>query len=53
MVMQFQTMIDTNGPPTSVQSISRSVRQKVCFLGQPVDDSEALDDDSMISTVDP
>ena len=48
MTIQFQTLIDTNGPATSVQSISRSVGQKVCFLGQPVGDSEGLDDDFII-----
>ena len=51
--MQIQTLVDTNGPATSVQSISRSVGQKVCFLGRPVDNSEASDDDFMISKADP
>lgn len=45
--MQFQTLVNTNGPATSVQSISRSIGQKVSFLGWPVGDPEALDDDFM------
>ena len=53
MAMQFQTLVDTNGPVTSVQLISQSIGQKVCFLGQPVGDSEASDDDLMILTADP
>ena len=51
--MQFVTLIDANGLTTSVQSISRSVGQKVCFFGRLVGDFEASDDDSIISTVDP
>ena len=51
--MQFQTLININEPATSVQSISRSVGQKVHFLDRPVDDFEASDDDSMIPAVDP
>ena len=53
MTMKIQTLVATNGPATSVQSISRSVGQKVCFLGRSVDDFEASDDDSMISMADP
>ena len=51
--MQIQTLVDTNEPATSVQSISWSVRQKVCFLGRPVGDFGVSDDDRMISTADP
>ena len=51
--MQIQTLVDTNGPATSVQSISRSVGQKVCFLGRPVGDFEVFDNDQMISMADP
>ena len=51
--MQIQTLVDTNGPATSVQSISRSVGQKVYFLGQPVGGFGVSDDDQMISMADP
>ena len=37
----------------SVQSISWSIGQKACFLGRSVADSEASDDDFMISMADP
>ena len=50
--MQLQTLVDTNGPTASVESISRSVGRKVYFLGLSVGDFEALDDDSMISVAD-
>ena len=53
MAMQLQILTDTNGPATSVQSISRSVGQKVCFLGRPVGDFGVSDDDPMISAADP
>ena len=46
--MQFQTYINFNMPATSVQSISRSVGQKVHFLGWPAVDFEAHDDDHML-----
>ena len=51
--MQIHILVDTNGPATSIQSISRSIGQKVCFVGLLVGNSEALDDDFMISTADP
>ena len=51
--MQIQTLVDTNGPATSVQSISRSVGQKVYFLGRPVGGFSVSDDDQMISMADP
>ena len=47
--MRIQTLVDTNGPATSVQSISRSIGQKVCFLGRPVGSFGVSDDDQMIS----
>ena len=50
--MQIQILVDTNGPATSVQSISRSVRQKVCFLGWPVGDFGVSNDDRMILMAD-
>ena len=50
--MQFQRLVDTNGPATSMQLISRSIGQKVCFLGRPVGDSEVSDDDFIILTAD-
>ena len=53
MTMKFQILIGTSGPATSVQSISRLVVQKVCFLGLPVGDLGVSDDDRMISTADP
>ena len=53
MTMQIQTLVDTNEPATFVQSISRSVRQKVYFLGRPVGDFGVSDDDQMILVVDP
>ena len=51
--MRIQTLVDTNGPATSVQSISRSVGQKVCFLGRPVGVFGVSDDDQMILMADP
>ena len=51
--MQIQTLVGTNGPATSVQSISRSVRQKVCFLGRPVSGLGVSNDDQMILMADP
>ena len=53
MVIQFQTLVDVSVPTTSVQSISRSGGQKVCFLGRSVDNFEVSDDDSMIPAADP
>ena len=50
--MQIQKLVDTNGPATSVQLISRSVGQKGCFLGRPADDFGVSDDDQMISMAD-
>ena len=50
--MQIQILVDTNGPAISVQSISRSVGQKVCFLGRPVDNFGVCNDDRMISKAD-
>lgn len=50
MIMQFQTLIATSGPVPSVLSISRSVGQKVCILGQPICDFEVSNDEAMIST---
>ena len=51
--MRIQTLVDTNGPATFVQSISRSVGQKVCFLGRLVGDFGVSNDDRMISKADP
>ena len=51
--MQIQTLVDNNGPATSVESISRSVGPKVCFLGRPVGDFGVSNDDRMISMADP
>ena len=51
--MKIQTLVDTNGLATSVQAISRSVGQKVNFLGRPVGDFGVSDDDQMISMADP
>ena len=51
--MQLQTLIDTNGPTTSIQSISLLVWQKVYFLGWHVGGFKASDDDPMISATDP
>ena len=51
--MQIQTLVDTNGPATSVQSISRSVGQKVYFLSRSVDGFGVSDDDQMILMADP
>ena len=48
-----QRLVDTNGPATSVQSISRSVGQKVYFLSWPVGGFGVSNDDRMISTADP
>ena len=53
MTMKIQTLVATNGPATSVQSISWSVGQKVCFLGRPVGSFGVSDDDQMISMADP
>ncbi len=53
MTMQFQILVNINEPATSVQSISRSVGQKVHFLDRPVDDFEASDDDPMIPAANP
>ena len=50
--MQIQTLVDTNGLATFVQSISRSVGYKVCFLGRPVGGFGVFDDDQMISMAD-
>ena len=51
--MQIQTLVDTNGPATSVQLISRPVGQKVYFLSWPVGGFGVSDDDQMISRADP
>ena len=51
--MRIQTLVDTNGPATAVQSISRSVGQKVYFLGRPVGGFGVSNDDPMILMVDP
>ena len=51
--MQNQILININEPATSVQSISRSVGQKVCFLGRPVGSFGVSDDDQMISMANP
>ena len=51
--MKIQTLVATNGPATSVQSISGSVGQKVCFLGRSVGGFGVSDDDQMILIADP
>ena len=51
--MKFHILIGTSGPATSVQSISRSVGQKVCFLGRPVGGFGVANDDQMILMADP
>ena len=50
--MRIQTLVDTNGPATFVQSISLSVGQEVCFLGRPVGDFGVSNDDRMTSMAD-
>ena len=51
--MQIQTLVDTNEPATSVQPISRSVGQKLYFLGRPVGGFGVSDDDQIILVADP
>ena len=50
--MKLHILINIIGPTISVQSIFRSVGQKVSFLGGPVGDFEACDDDHMLLMVD-